>query len=274
MSLTCLQKSTPTPPPSFGADQPYFPWLVTSGHLGWDCLSASPWCFEPAGDLWTGHFPDYSGNMIDTVAKARQLIWIVASDTKLPRYVRSEAASLELLVAPSPDLVYERLELLRRKVLPDLVVEPPTVDYVRCVSVEVFYRHHIRPSRRDFFRTPEDYRRHFEDMPNPAEAAQGDLNDDEILVPSANCWLVPADRIAGLRGASIKSRLQIEQKPPYIVMIFPVELMRVAKVEIREPCGIDVIPRKLVRWSSGDVPDERIDQDIPLSALGGLEWRP
>ena len=62
--------------------------------------------------------------MIDTVAKARQLIWIVASDTKLPRYVRSEAASLELLVAPSPDLVYERLELLRRKVLPDLVVEP------------------------------------------------------------------------------------------------------------------------------------------------------
>ena len=31
---------------------------------------------------------------------------------------------------------------------------------------------------------------------------------------------------------------------------------------------------RLLRWSPGGVPDERIDQDIPADALGRLEWRP
>ena len=32
--------------------------------------------------------------------------------------------------------------------------------------------------------------------------------------------------------------------------------------------------RRFVRWSPGGVPGERIDKDIPLAALGGMEWRP
>lgn len=34
------------------------------------------------------------------------------------------------------------------------------------------------------------------------------------------------------------------------------------------------VPARHVQWSPGDVPDERIDQDIPYAALGGVEWRP
>ena len=101
-----------------------------------------------------------------------------------------------------------------------------------------------------------------------------DLRDDEPLVPAAHSWLVPVTRIAGLDGAGTKRCLRIDAEPPYIVMVFPAAKMASVGVEIREPRGIDAVPARLVQWSPGDVPDERIDQDIPSAALGGLEWRP
>lgn len=93
-------------------------------------------------------------------------------------------------------------------------------------------------------------------------------------MPAAHSWLIPACRIAGLPGANIKSRLQLHQDPPYLVMVFPADRMRTANVGVREPRGVDAVPRRLTWWSPRAVPDERIDEDIPLSALGGLEWRP
>ena len=93
--------------------------------------------------------------MIDAVAEARQLIGIVAGDRKLPRYARREASSMELLASLSPGLVFDRLGDLRHRVISDLKseLESPTVDYVRCVSVEVFWRYHVRPARRALFRS-------------------------------------------------------------------------------------------------------------------------
>ena len=188
----------------------------------------------------------------------------------------SDARSLtwNSLVTTKPDLVWERLKEVRREILPDLALVSPTIDYSRCVSVQVFWRYHLRPARRGVFRTGELYRRYLESLGNPVEAIWNDLRDDTVLIPADHSWLVPVFRISDLDGAGTRTRLRINDEQPYIVMVFPVERMCAAGVEVREPRGIDVIPSRLLQWSSGDVPDERIDQDIPTAALGGIEWRP
>ena len=172
-----------------------------------------------------------------------------------------------------PELVLNHLEELRPQVVPDLPMWPPTCDYARCVPVATFWSHHLRPDRREVFATPEDYLVHLEAEVDPAATAGGDLKSG-ILVAAAHSWLVPAARIAGLDGARIKSRLNLDHESPYIVMMFPAARMTAAGVDVREPRGIDAVPGRFTGWSPGDVPDERIDQDIPVAALGDLEWRP
>ena len=211
--------------------------------------------------------------MVDTIEEAHRLIRIVADDPGLPRHVRRRALDLGQLAASEPRLVWERLGRLRETVIPDLPVEIPAVDYARCVSIPVFWRHHLRPARQDFFDTAEDYRRYLEASADPAGAAGRDLVGG-ILIPAKNSWLIPATDIAGLDGLAIRSRLLIDDDPPYLVMIFPADRTGVSGVRLREPRGVDAIPSRLLRWSPGGVPDERIDQDIPSDALGGLEWRP
>lgn len=208
------------------------------------------------------------------VAIARQLIQIVATDPGLPRYVRREAGSLASLTSSKPGLVVEELEVLRRRVIPDLPLQAPAADYARCVSVPVFWRHHLDPARRRTFRSGDLYRRYLESLDNRVEVISNDLRNDEPLVPAAHSWLAPISRISGLDGVRTTRRLRTDEEPPYIVMVFPAERMDATGVEIREPRGIDVIPGRLLQWSPGDVPDERIDRDIPTDALGGLEWRP
>ncbi len=210
--------------------------------------------------------------MIDAVTEARQLIRIVAGDSGLPRYIRVEARSLNVAAATKPGWVCDRLEELRQSVIPDLPVAIPEVDYARCVAVEVFWRHYIRPARQAFFDTANDYLRYLEATDDPAGVAAGDLLQG-ILVRSAHSWLVPTELIVGLDGAATKARLRIAHGPPYIVMLFSVERMVRSGVKIREPRGTDAVPGRLVQWWSGDVPGERIDQDIPTAALEGLEWR-
>lgn len=198
----------------------------------------------------------------------------MVDDPGLPGLVRREADLLKPLVATKPVLVWERLEELRLSILSDLPLIPPTADYARCVSVEVFWRYHLRSARRGLFRTAELYKRHLESLENPAERIWQDLKEAEPLVPAPHSWLIPVSRISGLDGAHTKLRLRIDQYPPYIVMVFPVSKMKANGVEIREPRGVDVVPGRLVRWSPGDVLDERIDQDIPTGALGAMWWRP
>ncbi len=76
--------------------------------------------------------------MHNAAREAVDLIEVVASDTKLKHSVRQEAKRLMPLAASEPDLVADRLEGLRRRVVPDLSLSPPDCDYARCVSVEVF----------------------------------------------------------------------------------------------------------------------------------------
>ena len=207
------------------------------------------------------------------MAEARDLIRVVADDPGLPRFARREANRLLPMAASEPELVPARLDALRTRVLPDLPLWPPECDYARCVSIATFWRFHLAPAVRGFFRHPTESPRHLEADSAPALVARSHLPDG-VLIPEPHSGLVPAGRIAGLSGGQTRSLLQFEQRPPYLVMIFPVEQMLAAGVKVREPLGVDAVPSRFTRWVPGDVPDERIDEDIPLAALGGLQWRP
>lgn len=212
--------------------------------------------------------------MLDAVTIARELIRIVSSDTRLPKYVRQEAASLQPIATSQPSLVFDSLEELRRQVILDLALEPPTRDYARCVPVESFWRHNLAPERRSVFATSNDYLHWIQLQSDPGAAALQDISSGNV-VPAPHSWLVPADRIGGLNGRGLKTRLKLSGSgPPYLVFIFPMAKLKGAGVEVREPRGIDTVPARQVQWSPGDVPDERIDQDIPHAALGRIEWRP
>ena len=197
----------------------------------------------------------------------------MTSDAKLDRSVRLEAKKLVPLATSQPELVESRLEALRQSVVPDLPLWPPDRDYARCVSVDVFWRHHLSSSSRDFFRQQGQYLKFLEAQVDPSTVAHSHLAGS-VLVPAPHSWLIPAERIAGLSGLQSRSRLQIKQQPPYLVMIFPMALMKAAGVDVREPRGIDAVPGRFLQWSSSNVSGERIDEDIPLAALGRIEWRP
>ena len=208
------------------------------------------------------------------MTQARELIRIVSRDTRLPRYVRRSAAGLQALAAVQPPLVLDGLEALRRRVLPDLALQQPTCDYARCVSVDAFWEHNLHSERRAAFVTSKDYLHWLRLQADPATSALNDISTGNI-VPAAHSWMVPAANIAGLNGRSLKVRLKLSSsEPPYLIFIFPVAKLQAAGVQVREPRGVDAVPARHVQWSPGGVADERIDQDIPYAALGGIQWRP
>ena len=126
-----------------------------------------------------------------------------------------------------------------------------------------------------FGRDPGAYVRHLAAQADPAAAARRDLAGDPILLPASHSWLIPAANLARVDGRTLARRLQLgESRPPYVVFIFPRESLHAAGVTVREPRGIDAVPGPLLQWTPGGVPNERIDGDVPLSALGWIEWRP
>ena len=173
----------------------------------------------------------------------------------------------------NPDLALSRFLELHADVAPLLPRTDPTIDYVRCVSVETFWRFNVDASLKAYFVTAEDYRRSVEGEVDPAARLTNDLGADPV-VPAANSWLVPASDVDGLTGAEAKARLNFTQDPPYAVMVWSVARMIGAGVTVRAPRGVDAIPSRLLQWYPENVPDERIDGDLPRTALERIEWRP
>ncbi len=99
------------------------------------------------------------------------MIQIVSGDPGLPRFVRRKAFEMEPLVGVHPGLAWERLEELRKRVLPDLALVAPKTDYARCVSVDVFWRFHLTRARRELFNHPSNYLRYLESTSDPAGTA-------------------------------------------------------------------------------------------------------
>ncbi len=211
--------------------------------------------------------------MADAATEARELIRIVRDDPGLPAQVRRSAGELAALGASNPDLALERMDELHRTVVAQLPMDPPTIDYARCVCVEVFWRFNLDPSIKEFFASPQDYRRFIETDPEPGQRLAEHLGP-QLIVPEANSWLIPDSSLAGLSGPQAKALLNFTQPPPYVVMVFTVEQMSEAGVLVREPRGIDAIPSRQIQWFPDNVPDERIDRDVPRAALGRIEWRP
>ncbi len=211
--------------------------------------------------------------MADAAIEARELIRIVTTDAGLPVRVRRRAGTLVALAESNPDLALERLIELSDEVRPNLRDEAPVVDYARCLSIEVFWRCNLFADRKALFRSPEDYRRQVENEEDPAGRLLDDLAPG-LLVPAAHSWLVPVGETRGLSGAQLRTRLRLRQDPPYVVLVLSVERMRNGGVAVRQPRGIDAIPGRHLQWHPGDVPNERIDLDIPVSTVEGIEWRP
>ena len=113
--------------------------LLATGHLGQDSGFVNPTPRRCATRLVSCNTRD----VFEAVSEARQLIRIVADDSGLPSYARRAAAGLEPLAASRPAVVLDRLEDLRRQVVPDLPSWPPTCDYARCVPVDTFWDYHI-----------------------------------------------------------------------------------------------------------------------------------
>ncbi len=214
--------------------------------------------------------------MTEVAAETQRLVDIVVNDTALPAYARREAATLTGLARKQPRRAYERLENLRERLLPDLALRRPECDYARCVSVETFWRHHVRGDRKAHFgRDHKAYLSYLQSQPDPAAAARADLSDVDILIPAEFSWLVPLEHLTGLTRGAIARRLQLRGSvQPFVVFVFPEALLLHHGVELREPRGIDAVSARLLQWTPGGVPGERIDRGIPLAALGGVQWRP
>lgn len=212
--------------------------------------------------------------MADIATLARELSRITSKDQGLDSSVQARAAHCELLCAQNKSLIaMQRLTELYEEVAPNLQTTTPDVDYARCISLLAFWRHNLAPAIKKGFRVYEHYKRLIEDAVNPETLLTDHLGDD-LIVKAENSWLIPAQEIVSMTAEQTKRRLKITADPPYVVMIFPKAKMQYAGLEVRQPCSIDTIPRRLTHWRQGDVPDERIDRDIPRAALGRLEWRP
>lgn len=211
--------------------------------------------------------------MKDAATQARALIRIVKEDHSLSEQVRHRASQLTSLIASDPDIALELLEELHRDTVPNLSMYPPTTDYVRFLGLENFWRFNLDLEVKRRFRYYEVYQSYIRMAPNPAEYLAQHLGTDQI-VPAINSWLVPATKVVGLTGEQAQRFLNSNQKPPYIVMSFSVAKMKKAGMFVREPRGIDTIPNRLTQWHPNNVPGERIDRDIPRSALAKIEWLP
>lgn len=209
--------------------------------------------------------------MLHSAITAQKLAHNVCRDTGLPENVRQEAANLLWSAWQHPDRVIERLDALRVKVTPQLTTELAKIPYARCVSVENFYKYHLSDEVRDAFPTPSDYQNFIYSQSSPEVRLRDDLKDG-IIIPAKNSWLVPYNYIKGSKTCEIKKKLNFNQAPPYVVMIFTAYSFSRAGIKIREPRGTDTIPHQHTQWSSNNVKDERIDSDIPRTALENIEW--
>ena len=211
--------------------------------------------------------------MPDAAATAQTLIQLVVTDPGLPRRVRRQAGELTGVAEINPDLAIKRLKRLCESVRPRLPEHDATVDYARCISVDVYWRYNLARSRKRLFRGPEDYRRFVEAQPDKPGVLLADLAPG-LVFPAKNSWLIPLDDVRGLTGAEARTRLRMRQDPPYAMFVLSVETMQEAGVAVREPRGTDAVLGDHVQWHPRDVPNERIDRDVDSSAVARIEWLP
>src|SRR5918996_1324735 len=93
-------------------------------------------------------------------AQAQRLISLVTSDLALDVRTRRDATKLLALVPSNPALALSRLDTLAGEWAEVLPREKPTDDLCRCVSLEVYWEHHLADDVRIFYPTVTDYQSH------------------------------------------------------------------------------------------------------------------
>jgi hypothetical protein len=207
------------------------------------------------------------------------MIRIIEEDDRLGREIRNMATVERARAANRPPLVISRLERAAADEAERLQLDarPPTSDLARCISVEIFFDWHLDNSVRREFLNAETYRRLVESTPEPGQTLFADLDTAEIVFPGVFSWMIPRSQLAGLDSMAIVTAIQVTYRPPVVVFVLPLELLRRApSVRVRVPCAIDAIPRRHTTWSRSGLPEGRtelIDSNVPRSAVGGIEWR-
>ncbi len=141
------------------------------------------------------------------------------------------------------------------------------------MGLETFWNHNLEGGTKEVFATPASYARYVSSASDPAEILSHHVGS-QVVADAAHSWMVPYSHLEGLTSIQARARLRFHQDPPFVVMVFSVEKMVANNVMIRDPRGLDVIPSRILDWYPGNVPDEKIDSDIPRAALDRIEWLP
>ena len=173
----------------------------------------------------------------------------------------------------NPQAALDRLDRLHQAAIGCLETQHPAVEYCRLVGLETFWHHNLDIVTKEAFTTPASYARYVSSAEAPAQVLQDDVGS-QIVADAAHSWMVPYSELEGLTSAQARAKLRFHRNPPYAVMVFSVAKMVANDVLVRDPCGLDVIPGRILDWYPGNVTDEKIDGDIPRAALDRIEWLP
>ena len=209
----------------------------------------------------------------DLDRQVRELIRILTSDTLLNPRIHAAARRLRHVRALNAAAALGQLDRLHRVAVACLPTQAPTVEYARVVGLNEFYEFNLSPARKEFFTTPAGYIDHVSTTKHPETALMNDVGTQDA-VDAEHAWILPYSYLEGLNGIEAKTLLRFDQAPPYAVMVFSVVKMVANNVQVRDPCGLDAIPERILDWFPGNVPDEKINSDIPRAALDRIAWLP
>ncbi|HJQ07310.1 MAG TPA: hypothetical protein VJ872_17805 [Nocardioides sp.] len=192
-------------------------------------------------------------------ARVRTLAWRTASDVSQP------AQALR------------RLQTLAEETLPHEPRDTPTTGLSRVVTAGTFLRHHTRLAVREAFATTDDFVRFVETSDNPNQELADALTDDVTIFPWQRSWLAPTQQIKRLDGRALIAALELGSSvsPPLIRFNLPLRRMIDTGVMIRRPCSLDSVLGPNPQWSSSGLAsgvEEFVDGDVPLAAVGSVEW--
>jgi hypothetical protein len=200
----------------------------------------------------------------------------VRSDRSLPVTIRSRAWKAASDVS-QPARALRRLQTLAGKTLPGVARDAPSTSLSRVVSAGTFWRHHTSLEWRDMFTTVDDFVRFINSSSDPNTALTDMLSRDPIAFPWQRSWLAQTRQIRGLDGRSLVKALELGSavELPLVAFHLPLDLLLGSGVMVRRPCSLDSVLGPNPQWSPSGLAsgiEEYIDGDVPLSAIGTIEW--
>jgi|GEM_PF-3292404 len=215
--------------------------------------------------------------MPDTITDAQKLIALANRTPTLGKGEQEKLSFLSRTVTEQPEQVWDELNDLRREHANRARACVPKKDYARCISAVQFWRYCLPESRRAEFENGADYTAYLESLPNPGTTAFRDLqgpNNDE-LVPAANSWIIPLDRVLDISTVQLPTRLQLRSSEtgPFLILELPYKMLIQFGCRVRQPTGLDAVYQRNVQWNANAVPEERIDGPILRGMVGGILWR-